>query len=241
MFGNENTAFGDKISFWLRIFVFPISLIPLLIEIIIQRFKDEWEVSPFILTGYFIFLAAFSSYALLYMNKLWWIFGAYIMTAMLIESLWKCVLISLGFQAIMYPRFKLFGYKIKRRDKRRRLLTPTALYMGAVAYGYTVYYFAFINLLIYKMAPFDSFHGVSDSCGIELLWRFVYYSAVTITTLGYGDIYPSSFFTQAATLFELAFGIFFVVFLFGTFISYHVNRIEKMSQNKNEIQSKKEI
>lgn len=215
------------LAWLLRIFLCPINIIPLLLIIRIPHLKNEWKVTPFTLTGYFLVLAALSSFALLYMDNVWWIVGAYIMTAILIESLWKCVLLILGHQAIIYPRYKP---KYLPDDKSRRLLTSTALYMGVVAYGYSVYYFGYINLMTYKMIMDSSFKGVADTSAIELLWQFVYYSAVTITTLGYSDIRPISFFTQAVTILEVIFGIFFIVFLFGTFLSYHVNRLAEMKK-----------
>lgn len=211
---------GRTIIYVLRIIIFPISFIPLVSELIIRLFKKDWEVNPFILTGYFLFLAVFSSWAILYMNKIWWWVGLYIMTTMLFEALWKCCLIWLGRPAVMYPNIKIFKSEIKHTVKGRILLTPTALYMGVLSYGFTIYYFAFVNLLLFRVAPIGSFKGISCSDGIDLLVQFIYYSAVTITTLGYGDICPISKTARVITLFELAFGIFFVVFLFGVFISY---------------------
>ena len=44
------------------------------------------------------------------------------------------------------------------------------------------------------------------------LFDFIYYSAVTLTTLGYGDIFPNSTITRWIVLFNSVFGVFFVGF-----------------------------
>jgi len=57
------------------------------------------------------------------------------------------------------------------------------------------------------------------------LWTLLYQSGETFFTLGYGDIVPRAPIAQAATVMELFAGFFFVVFLFGAFVSYQVNKL----------------
>ena len=39
------------------------------------------------------------------------------------------------------------------------------------------------------------------------LWNFLYFSSVTITTLGYGDILPNSTIVRVLVMFETVFGV----------------------------------
>ena len=70
-----------------------------------------------------------------------------------------------------------------------------ALYIGAVSYAYTIYAFALYGLMLHRLDP-DSYKGIQATSAIVEMWEFLYYSVVTITTLGYGDINPESFTAQ---------------------------------------------
>jgi hypothetical protein len=224
---NHNKSLIDIMTFVLGIINYPIDFPVMILEEIIRRFRPRWEWTPFTLTGWYLSLTIFVSYIIIFMDNLWWLsLGVYVMTAMEFQASWKCILIALGRPAIMYP--KLVGLtKRKRTVGGRKLLTKESFYMGMVAYGFSVYYFAFIYSFIYKLWPLDSFHGITEMSGFRRLWAFIYYSTVTITTLGYGEIYPKSFFARLFVMFELAMGIFFVVFLFAIFVSYHLNHLQQ--------------
>jgi hypothetical protein len=47
------------------------------------------------------------------------------------------------------------------------------------------------------------------------LWNFLYFSTVTITTLGYGDILPNSTLVRVLVMFETVFGVF-IIGMFGS-------------------------
>ena len=52
---------------------------------------------------------------------------------------------------------------------------------------------------------------------------FVYYSAITIATVGYGDIYPVHSFARAFVLTEVLCGALIVIFLISSFTSISVH------------------
>jgi ion channel len=146
------------------------------------------------------------------------------MTAMELLAVWLCVSIAIARPGEVYMWLRKFGKRRNKVPERHALLTSENLYEGVVSYGFTIYYFAFIYFVVYRFSP-GSFDGVKATSPIGILWAFTYYSVVTITTLGYGDIVPRTPMAQAATVIELFAGFFFVVFLFGAFVSYQVSRL----------------
>lgn len=219
----------DIITHILGIFNYIIDLPVMLIEEIIRRIKPKWEWTPFTLTPYYFLIAMIASYILISKAKFGWlILCVILMTAIELQAFWKCVLLALGRSAIIYPQ--RIGFTKKERPiGGRKLLTKTSFYMGISAFGFSIYYYAFLFLFIFKTDS-SSFHGIKATYGIGRLWEFFYFSFITITTVGYGDIYPKSFFARSFVMLENITGIFFVVFLFTIFVSYHFKNLQK--QNK---------
>lgn len=79
-----------------------------------------------------------------------------------------------------------------------------------VFYPLTIFFFALFNGTIYKFKP-DSFQ---PSEGLSL-FDFIYYSVVTITTLGYGDIRPLHWATRLLSMVEVVIGIVLIVVYVG--------------------------
>lgn len=79
-----------------------------------------------------------------------------------------------------------------------------------VFYPLTIFFFSLFNGTIYKFRP-DSFY---PSEGLSL-FDFLYYSVVTITTLGYGDIRPLHWATRLLSMVEVIIGIGLIVVYVG--------------------------
>lgn len=102
-----------------------------------------------------------------------------------------------------------FGAKTVMLDV---LLSATSLYLviGSL--------FAAIFAVIEWAAP-GSFVSAS---GAEIGWqRLIYYSYVTLTTLGYGDITPQGHYPQAAAAFEAVVGVLYTVILLSRLVGMY--------------------
>lgn len=94
------------------------------------------------------------------------------------------------------------------------VLAATSLYL-VIGSG-----FAAIFALLDWLAP-GSF--VSGS-GEPVTWQqMVYYSYVTLTTLGYGDITPNGFYAQAFASFEAVLGVLYTVILLSRLVGLHAS------------------
>jgi hypothetical protein len=84
-----------------------------------------------------------------------------------------------------------------------------------------------LNMFIYRFIP-GSFNGVpeftTESNGIDLL----YYSFVTMTTLGYGDITPAGSIARVLAYLAAIAGQFYIAILVGTLVGMY------LSQRKND-------
>lgn len=90
------------------------------------------------------------------------------------------------------------------------LLAATSLYL-VIGSG-----FAAIYALIEWTAP-GSF---AASSGLPINWQqLFYFSYVTLTTVGYGDITPQGFFAQSFAIFEAVIGVLYTVILLSRLVS----------------------
>lgn len=101
------------------------------------------------------------------------------------------------------------------------LLMPTVYYIKTFKDGEQLgekFTFYFLNLLImigYFAVLYKSF-GIQMPHGQEAdLFDALYFSVVTWTTLGYGDILPSSFYTKVFVIVEVILGYIYMGILIG--------------------------
>ncbi|BCH29333.1 hypothetical protein MesoLjLc_12630 [Mesorhizobium sp. L-8-10] len=120
-------------------------------------------------------------------------------------------LTSIAYHAVMC--FVLARYTFGARTVMSDVvLAATSLYL-VIGSG-----FAAILALIEWIWP-GSFVA---SSGAEITWQqMVYYSYVTLTTLGYGDITPIGFYAQAFASFEAVVGVLYTVILLSRLVGLH--------------------
>lgn len=88
---------------------------------------------------------------------------------------------------------------------------------------------------LYYLLPASFFGGEKFSSIIES----IYFSGVTITTLGYGDFSPSNPIAQSLSVFEVLAGFALIVVSFAVYSSLAINNNEKISECVNENETKR--
>ena len=84
----------------------------------------------------------------------------------------------------------------------------------AASYAVTCVSFALIYLIVSDFDP-EAFTLPPRSRGPMSLGTAIYFSVVTITTTGYGDIAPASDLARAAACWEIVTGVLYQVFVFS--------------------------
>ena len=83
--------------------------------------------------------------------------------------------------------------------------------------------FAFLYSLLFMLDP-SSFANVAVSADDVSPLNFLYYSFVTLTTLGFGDITPSSMTAKFWSITEAIMGVLFIAVLIGRIVSLVGNK-----------------
>ena len=122
-------------------------------------------------------------------------------------------LTSIAYHAVMIFVLARFTFTA-RTVMTEVILAATSLYLvlGSV--------FAAVFALLLWLEP-GSFIA---SSGAEVQWQqLLYYSYVTLTTLGYGDIVPIGFYAQAFAAFEAIIGTLYTVILLSRLVGLHAS------------------
>ena len=88
-----------------------------------------------------------------------------------------------------------------------------------------------IYLLILAMDP-QAFSGIEVSNWQQAFSRVAYYSFVTLTTLGYGDILPTNHIAEFFVYMEAITGVFYMAIIVASLISLHLAAIHDKKQGK---------
>ncbi len=90
---------------------------------------------------------------------------------------------------------------------------------------------AVIYMLIVSLDP-TAFNGLEVTNWKEGFARIAYYSFVTLTTLGYGDILPANHIAEFFISMEAIFGVFYIAIIVSSLISLHINAIQQQHRDR---------
>ncbi len=90
---------------------------------------------------------------------------------------------------------------------------------------------AVIYLLILSMDP-TAFSGVEAANWQQSFSRVAYYSFVTLTTLGYGDILPTNHVAEFFVYMEAIMGVFYMAIIVSSLISLRLSAMQDDKQGK---------
>jgi hypothetical protein len=99
--------------------------------------------------------------------------------------------------------------------------------MGAICvYMLMGIIWAIIYSFLHYLVP-GSFSGLRVDSEVNRLLEFIYYSFVTLTTLGYGDLLPVNPIARALAYMEALIGQIYVAVLIAGLVSIHISNREK--------------
>ncbi len=105
-------------------------------------------------------------------------------------------------------------------DERIRLALRS--YIGLIIeYGIIYYVICFLNYI--SIVPGNEI--IFFEHGFDTFVDALYFSGVTIMTLGYGDILPSNSFSRLMSVYEVLNGMLLVVVTFTVYVSLHLNEV----------------
>ena len=84
--------------------------------------------------------------------------------------------------------------------------------------------YSFIALL-----TVDAFNGMPIQLGHQVIWEYIYFSFVTLSTLGYGDISPASEIARSLVYLEAICGQFYIAILVASLVGAHMS---EQAENK---------
>ena len=88
-----------------------------------------------------------------------------------------------------------------------------------------------IYLFLLVMDP-TSFSGIETTNWQQIFSRVAYYSFVTLTTLGYGDILPTNHLAEFFVYLEAITGVFYMAIIVSSLISLRLSALEKERKEK---------
>ena len=204
---------------------FFILLVLILFTIVLTPFLDQFIetriLMDFFLTTIFIFII----FAI--RSKRHHVIIASILALPLIVSTWSFYFIDsrhIGFVTRIFSALFFFFSVIiiLQTIVRSTEITREIIFAAVVAYLLIALMWAFLYMILELVIP-GSFSIPESSIRQETM-RFEYFSFITITTLGYGDITPLSDRASALALLEALIGQIYLVVLVAWLVGMHVSR-----------------
>lgn len=207
---------------------FLILLILILLMLILAPFLDGW-VSTKILVDVFLTAILFALIYAIKSNTSHMIIGL-ILALPLILTTWASYFIeitSFGLTTRIFTAL-FFGYgaaSILHLISKKKEVTRETIFAAIVAYLLIALMWAFLYMLLEKLAP-GSFSFSEKAIRSETR-DFQYFSFVTITTLGYGDVTPLTDKASTLAMLEALIGQIYLVVLVAWLVGMHVSRRSK--------------
>lgn len=207
---------------------FLILLVLILLTIVLTPFLDDF-IETRILMDFFL-TVIFIAIILAIRSKRSQLIIASFLALPLILSTWSFYFVELRSISLMTRIFGalFFGYSvinILRIVVQSVDVTKETIFAAIVAYLLIAMTWSFLYMILELMIP-GSFAFPDKSFRAETM-QFEYFSFVTITTLGYGDIIPLSNKASALALLEALIGQVYLVVLVAWLVGMHVSRRSK--------------
>lgn len=135
---------------------------------------------------------------------------------------------------LFWSHVVLFKYSFTDIIKKRRRIKSSDIVITFLIYITLAISFGFIYFLITITSNEPAFRGIDPTGNkLHLYFQHIYFSFITITTVGYGDISPAKFITQLITMIEVITGIALLNFSLGITLSSGILNFNPEDENKN--------
>ena len=130
-------------------------------------------------------------------------------------AVYRCAAIVVS-QGAVLVNTDFYNHNIPREDDK--VDNIRLLLIGLLHYTEIVLWFA----VVYRHFPTD-FHQGCSVVSLSKAWGALYFSTVTITTLGYGEIRPTTVEGARIVVFQMACGIFMTLVVLSRFVGLNRN------------------
>lgn len=167
-------------------------------------------------------------------DRFWFLVGMALIVLGAISLVLQFITVNLYVEVFGISIVFLF-YSMSTIIAFRELFRPGQIDLNKIFGSICVYLLAGLNwaILYYYQSILnpESFAGLEYSDLKEKMFSLIYYSYVTLSTLGYGDITPASPVAQALGVMEALFGQFYIAILVAIMVGTHIStRREKKQQ-----------
>jgi len=205
-----------------------VSLIALLFSAaIIHDFPNTWGGELFSLVSILMLMLSIKSMK----TEMAWKRMVYVLIGLLVVF----TIISRFFELLAMPYLMLLvllfffmgsfsaSYKnilLEGKVDRNKIIGSVSLYL-LLGLIWTIVY-----LLLLQLDP-NAFSGIEAGTWQQNFSTMAYYSFVTLTTLGYGDILPKNHLAEFFAYMEAIIGVFYMAIIVATLVSLGIARIDK--------------
>lgn len=141
-------------------------------------------------------------------------------------------LILLGTSFVSLVKYSFLDLLLKKRRVK-----PEDLLINILTYIIMALVFGVIYLVINRASPTPVFEGIDrGEEGLYFYFQHIYFSFVTMTTLGYGHIYPIKFIGQILVIVEVLTGIILLNCILGIIIGSGIFHFKEEEEKKNDEQ-----
>ena len=203
-------------------------IVAIMAMILVNPFLTEFIRLRFLLDIFFSAIFIIGIYAV--SNRKRYIVIAALLALPMIISLWAKYIIVSDYVIIVGRLFGIlfFGFAIFHISRfifESKDVTKDVLFAAIVVYLFMAILWAFTYGLLELIQP-GSFNFVKAQ-GQDSMRLFLYYSFVTITTLGYGDITPMTAKANSLAVVEAVVGQIYLVVLVAWLVGMHVSKKSK--------------
>lgn len=207
---------------------FLILLILILVMLVLTPFLDEFVQTRILMDVFLTAIFIFIIYAIR-LKRSQTIIGS-ILVLPLIVATWSIYYVEIKNLSLVTRIFGVlfFAYaaiNILRIVAKSEKVTSETIFAAIVAYLLIALMWAFLYMILERVSP-GSFSFPEKGLREESM-QFEYFSFITITTLGYGDITPTTDKATALALIEAVVGQIYMVVLVAWLVGMHVSQRSK--------------